>query len=77
MSKIPNSIPKKLRARIQSWDDERGMGNSLIVSLNDGWHWIAEGEGVHVRGFDTIAEVKNDLRDTAPCNCKECRGASA
>ena len=70
---VPKSIPKRYRSRIQSWDDERGMGNSLIVSLNDGWYWKQEGEGVHVRGFDTVAEARSDLRDTAPCNCKECR----
>lgn len=67
-------LAKKYAQRIQSWDDERSQGNSLIVSLIPGWHWIAEGEGVHVRGFDTIREAKEDLRDTAQCNCKECRG---
>jgi hypothetical protein len=71
-TKIPLSIPKKYRDRVEHWDDERALGNSLIVSLKPGWYWLAEGEGVHVRGFDTIAEAKSDLRDTAPCCCPEC-----
>lgn len=72
MQNIPKSISAKYRSRIQAWDDEREMGNSLIVSLNPGWYWMQENEGVHVRGFDTVSEAKSDLRDTAPCKCKEC-----
>jgi hypothetical protein len=69
---IPKSVPKTLSSRIEDWSDERGIGNSLIVSLKDGWHWTVEGVGVHVRGFDNIKEAIADLRETAPCNCKTC-----
>lgn len=75
MSGIPKSVPKKYAARVEHWDDERSQGNSLIVSLKDGWYWKAEDVGVHVRGFDTVKEVIADLRDTAPCHCDECAKA--
>lgn len=71
---IPKSVPKKLRERIQFWDDERGLGNSLIVTLEHGWHWagIDPYPGMHVAGFDTVSEVITELRATASCNCREC-----
>jgi len=38
-------------------DDERSLGNSIIVTLQDGWNFEDE-PGCGVRGFDTVAEVK-------------------
>jgi hypothetical protein len=38
-------------------DDERNIGNSIIVSLEKGWDFEDEA-GCGVRGFDTVAEVK-------------------
>lgn len=72
---IPKSVPVKYRNRIQHWDDERGIGNSLIVSLADGWHWagIDHYPGNHVEGFDTVAEVIYQLRQTRACDCSDCR----
>ena len=69
-------IAKKYAARVEHWDDERSIGNSLIVTLKPGWYWLDEGPGCHVRGFDTVAEAKSELRDTVPCLCQECRGAA-
>lgn len=76
---IPKSVPKKYRIRIAHWDDERGIGNSLIVSLKDGWHWagINPTPGNHVEGFDTVKEVVDELRNTKPCECETCRKALA
>jgi len=38
-------------------DDERGEGNSIIVTLKKGWDFEDE-KGCGVRGFETVAEVK-------------------
>lgn len=38
-------------------DDERNIGNSIIVTLQEGWDFEDE-KGCGVRGFDTVAEVK-------------------
>jgi hypothetical protein len=38
-------------------DDERGDGNSIIVTLVNGWDYEDE-KGCGVRGFDTVAEAK-------------------
>jgi hypothetical protein len=38
-------------------DDERIDGNSIIVTLAEGWDF-ADDPGCGVRGFDTVAEVK-------------------
>ena len=38
-------------------DDERGMGNSIIVTLEAGW-FFADEPDCGVRGFDTVAEAK-------------------
>jgi hypothetical protein len=42
-------------------DDERDIGNSIIVTLADGWHFI-DGDREGVRGFDSFAEVKTDTK---------------
>lgn len=75
MNKIPASVPKKYRARIAHWDDEREMGNSLIISLNDGW--MFPNTDCHTSGFDTVKEAVDGLRDTHPCDCADCRKALA
>lgn len=68
---LPKSVPLKYRPRIEHWDDERGCGNSLIVSLNAGWRFpVAEG---HVQGFDTVREAIEGLRESEPCSCVECQ----
>jgi hypothetical protein len=38
-------------------DDERSIGNSIIVTLKKGWDFTDE-QGCGVRGFDTVAEAK-------------------
>lgn len=39
-------------------DDERDIGNSIIVTLQEGWDFEDE-KGCGVRGFDTLAEVRS------------------
>jgi hypothetical protein len=38
-------------------DDEREIGNSIIVTLTSGW-MFKDGEAGGVRGFDSIREMK-------------------
>ena len=37
-------------------DDERSEGNSIIVTLSDGWFFVDE-PNCGVRGFDGVAET--------------------
>ena len=67
---------KKLEAhpRVEIVDDERSIGNSVIVTLKNGWRFNDEGE--HVFGEDTpeecLAAVKSRVK---PCACSECKAA--
>ena len=60
-------------------DDEREMGNSLIVTLVPGYAWSEDkdlsGSREHVRGFDQISEVRDDLKFIIKCKCSSCRKA--
>lgn len=58
---------------IESWDDERAIGNSLIVTLAYGYSFDPNShEGV--RGFDTVKEARHAtaLRRIHKCRCEEC-----
>lgn len=70
ITQLPKSVPKKYHTRIEHWDDERGCGNSLIVSLKEGWRFPVQ-EG-HVQGFDTVREAVEGLRESEPCSCDDC-----
>lgn len=58
---MKSTIQKLIASRpwIAFVDDERDIGNSIIVTLAEGWNF-ADGEREGVRGFDTLAEVKRD-----------------
>lgn len=60
------------RFKVQFWDDERAIGNNLIVTLNYGWRFGETGE--HVRGFDSEKEARQAVKSAAVCNCSECTG---
>ncbi len=68
---VPGYIPARQRQRIDHWDDERALGNSLIITLKAGWRWPIE-EGTHVCGFDTVTAARAALRQTIPCSCPTC-----
>lgn len=42
-------------------DDERGEGNSIIVTLDEDWVWDDE-KDCGVRGFETVKEVEQGTR---------------
>lgn len=70
MPDIPISVPKKLAERVLFWDDERSIGNSLIVSLKPGWRFI--NTECHTCGEDNVKAMTAQLRATTPCDCDEC-----
>lgn len=51
----------KARPHVMAVDDERGMGNSLIVTLNEPYCFQYD-PGCGVRGFDTVAEAEAETR---------------
>lgn len=63
----------KLPDKVWYWDDERSIGNSLIVTLKPGWKWGTDpGVPTHVEGFDNPTEARKALRSVLPCSCNEC-----
>lgn len=44
-------------------DDERNLGNSIIVTLSSDW-FFADEQDCGVRGFDSIPEVEKGTRKT-------------
>lgn len=67
-----------LPGHIEHWDDEREIGNSLIVTLKPGWSYLPnEHEGV--RGFDTVAEAKyaSAKKRIYGCYCRECQSTTS
>lgn len=60
--------------RIEHWDDERSLGNSLIVSLKPGYafNFADTPNAEHVRGFDTVKEAMRDVRKATVCKCYLC-----
>lgn len=55
------------------WDDERKLGNSLIVTLKYGLKFHEDSFSTeHVRGFDTISEAMSSVRNAIKCECNTC-----
>lgn len=70
---LPKSVPAKLAAYVEHWDDERSIGNSLIVSLKAGRRFTTDPRDcTHVEGFDTVKDATRALRATLPCICSQC-----
>jgi hypothetical protein len=61
-------------AKIEHWDDERDIDNSLIVTLKKGWRFDSVGE--HVRGFDSKREAMQEVRSAVKCTCMQCESQS-
>jgi nitrogen fixation protein len=68
---IPKYVPKKYQNRIMFWDDERDIGNALIITLKDGWKFT-QGDALHVCGVDTVQDALAALRGTMACDCDGC-----
>lgn len=62
MSKTLETIRKL--PHVAHVDDERGIGNSIIVTLHDAWCFNAD-PGCGVMGFDTVAAAKSGTSRSA------------
>jgi len=65
----------KADSRVEHWDDERSIGNGIIVTLHYGFSFDATThEGV--RGFDTAGEAAKAVFKKGhlihSCRCHEC-----
>ncbi len=70
---MASKAPAQRHKRIEHWDDERSMGNSLIVTLQRGWKFSGDiFQAEHVKGFDTQAEAMREVRGSLPCDCASC-----
>ena len=68
---MPKSIPKKKAGKIMYWDDERRIGNNIIVTLNFG-HCF-EDQAHHVEGADTVKGFIDFAGwSLQECHCKDC-----
>lgn len=73
MLNLPKSIPAKYAARIAEYDDERDIGNSIIVTLKHGYRFGDDRTEVqHVEGFDNVKAVIAAMRGTEACGCADC-----
>lgn len=55
MAKIVAPKPGPHHPLVESWDDERGIGNGIIVTLQPGRFFY---DDCGVMGFDTVREAK-------------------
>jgi hypothetical protein len=58
------------KKKIKHFDDERSIGNSLIITLQYGYYFTYPSE--HVRGFDSLKEAKQAVKECKPCSCSIC-----
>jgi hypothetical protein len=66
MAFVPLGILQlKENPRIEHVDDERGIGNGIIITLRQGWTFDQLCDN-RVRGADTIAEAKEMVRYAHP-----------
>lgn len=62
MTRRSKSKPGPDHPLVEHWDDERGIGNGIIVTLLPG-HFFYDDCGV--MGFNTVREARNAIRDVA------------
>lgn len=67
----PKSVPHRLLPRLLHWDDERNIGNCILLTLAYGWR--SPSSESHTIAADNIKDAVSELRTTEPCSCDECR----
>ena len=61
--------------RVLHWDDERDLGNSLIVTLVNGLAFYPhadESVAEHVKGFGSVKAAEAAVRRAKSCACARC-----
>ena len=67
-------IPKTLHRYIETADDERSLGNGIIITLRGRAFQDANTQDpLHVAGFDTWREAAAAIRGADECHCGQCR----
>jgi hypothetical protein len=59
---------KKYKLRQQDIDQDQ---DGLILNLP--WGYRFDDNGEHVRGFDTITELRSEIKYIKPCTCADCQ----
>lgn len=62
----------KGRDKADHIDDERTIGNGVIVTLKTHFKFSGDDHGLHVKGFDNMREVNTALKYAHYCPCKKC-----
>jgi hypothetical protein len=70
---IPKRVPKKLSCLVDHWDDERKIGNGIILMIKSGYRWEYDDHGLHVMGFDNVSDAIESLRYVVSCDCEVCK----
>lgn len=66
-------LPAKLANRVMFWDDERDLGNPIMITLMYGWSFDDDPlQATHVAGFDTPSAARLGIASARPCDCKDC-----
>jgi hypothetical protein len=59
--------------KVMFLDDERSVGNGVIVTLNKGWKFDSDPlVPTHVMGFDNHAEARQAIHYAVKCDCADC-----
>lgn len=62
MTRRSNPKPDPDHPLVEHWDDERGIGNGIIVTLVPGYFFY---DDRGVMGFDTVREARTAIREVA------------
>ena len=78
MAKAKASRPAKYKLNVQRDVDVDGYGDETSYILNLPYGHRFDDEIVHVRGYDTMAELRKSVRlEVEPCDCPECKAGLA
>jgi len=68
--------PTKFRhAKLLDVSDERNAGDPIMVTTAYGWAFDASEDhnsASHVKGFDTVRELRGEIKWIEPCHCLRC-----
>lgn len=64
----------KLPKWVWTWDDEREIGNPIMIGLHYGYSFEPD-EHEGIRSFDTVSEARTGVqkKNVYPCDCNICK----
>lgn len=63
-------------AKILHWDDERKLGNGIIVTTKQGWAFEPHADervALHVKGFELVKDARSKMKCVKRCQCSRCK----